>query len=111
MGLIKTFFGLVLIAVFVVFGYWMYATYTAETADDPIWAGINSLMPGVLRQWSCQEIRPRTDAEPAPQSCAEYWDVPAQEEVAAPGMEQNGGSRRNDGQAVETAPAGTVGAD
>jgi hypothetical protein len=87
MGVIKTLFGLILIVVFVGFGYWMYATYTTKTGDDAIWAGLNALMPKELQQWACSEIRQRAGGEPAPQSCAEYWNVPGPEEAAAPGTE------------------------
>ncbi|RIA56631.1 hypothetical protein [Dichotomicrobium thermohalophilum] len=87
MSVIKTLFGLVLIVVFVGFGYWLYATYTTERGDDPIWAGLNGLMPTELQQWACSEIRQRAGGEPAPQSCAQYWNVPGPEEAAAPGTE------------------------
>jgi hypothetical protein len=87
MGVIKTLFGLVLIVVFVGFGYWLYATYTTEQGDDAIWAGLNGLMPTELQQWACGEIKQRAAGAPAPQSCAEYWNVPGPEEAAAPGTE------------------------
>jgi len=87
MSVIKTLFGLILIVVFVGFGYWMYATYTTETGDDPIWAGLNGLMPSELQQWACSEIRERAPRAPAPQSCAAFWNVPGPEEAAAPGAE------------------------
>jgi hypothetical protein len=87
MGVIKTLFGLVLIVVFVGFGYWLQATYTSETGDDAIWAGLNGLMPAELQQWACSEIRQRAGGGSAPQSCAEYWNVPGPEEAAAPGTE------------------------
>jgi hypothetical protein len=87
MGVIKTLFGLILIVVFVGFGYWLQATYMSETGDDPIWAGLNGLMPAELQQWACSEIRQRAGGSSAPQSCAEYWNVPGPEEAAAPGTE------------------------
>jgi len=87
MSVIKTLFGLILIVVFVGFGYWMYATYTTETGDDPIWAGLNGLMPTELQQWACSEIRERAGGAPAPQSCAEFWNLPGPEEAAAPGTD------------------------
>jgi len=87
MGVIKTIFGLILIVVFVGFGYWTYATYTTRTGDDAIWAGINGMMPEVLQQWSCGEIRTRTGGAQVPQSCARFWDEPGPEKAAAPGAE------------------------
>lgn len=116
MAVIKTFFGLILIIVFVVFGYWMYATHTTETGDDAIWAGINGLMPEVLRQWSCSEIEARAGGSPpAPQSCAEYWNVPGPEEAAAPGTEDGTDIAEPFGEdapeAIETAPASAAGTD
>jgi hypothetical protein len=66
MAVIKTFFGLILIFLFVVFGYWMYATYALRSGDNAVWDGINGMMPEVLQQWSCSEIRQRAGADPAP---------------------------------------------
>lgn len=116
MAAIKSFFGLILIFVFVVFGYWMYATYSTDSGDDAIWAGINGMMPEVLRQWSCSEIRTRAGgASPAPQSCAEYWNVPGPEEAAAPGTEDGTdiAEPADEGApaATETAPASAAGTD
>jgi len=87
MSVIKTLFGLILIVLFVGFGYWFYATYTTETGDDAIWAGLNGLMPTELQQWACSEIRERAGGAPAPQSCAEFWNRPGPEEAAAPGAD------------------------
>ncbi len=110
MGVIKTLFGLILIILFVGFGYWMYATYTTERGDDPIWAGLNGLMPTELQRWACVEIKQRTGGAPAPQSCAEYWNVPGQEEAAAPGTETDIAGP-SDEAAPETAPANASAAD
>jgi hypothetical protein len=109
MAVIKTFFGLILIFVFVVLGYWMYATYTLRSADNAVWDGINGMMPEVLQQWSCREIRERAGSDPAPKSCADFWDVPGPEAAAAPGAENGSAGASPDGR--DTAPASAVGAD
>ncbi len=111
MAVIRTFFGLILIFIFVVFGYWMYATYTLRSADNAVWDGINGMMPEVLRQWSCSEIRQRAGADPAPKSCAEFWDVPGPEAAAAPGLEGDADTATPDDEpeALETAPASATG--
>jgi len=104
MGIFKTLFGLILIVLFVGFGYWMYATYTSPAGDDPIWAGLNELMPTELQQWACSEIQQRAGGSPAPQSCAQYWNVPGPEEAAAPGAETDMAAPAMEA-GPETAPA------
>jgi len=112
MSVIKTFFGLILIILFVGFSYWMYATYTSRAGDDAIWDGLNGMMPQTLRQWSCSEIKQRGDGEAAPKSCAAYWDVPGREEAAAPGVESgDDDTALPDGPLIETAPANAGAAD
>jgi len=108
MGVLKAVFGLVLIVLFVGFGYWMYATYTTNTGDDAIWAGLNGLMPQTLQQWACSEVEMRVGGETAPQSCAAYWDAPGPEEAAAPGAETELAAPGTDAD-VDTAPADATG--
>jgi len=109
MAVIRTFFGLVLIFVFVVFGYWMYATYNTRTGDDPIWAGINGMMPEVLRQWACTEVGLRIGQRaPAPQNCGKYWRLPGPEEAAAPGAEDMPDAERSAQDSGEPASATAV---
>jgi len=113
MAVIRTIFGLILIFAFVVFGYWMYATYTLRSGDNAVWDGINGVMPEVLRQWSCSEIRQRAGADPAPKSCAPFWNVPGPEAAAAPGV-ADGREPTEPGReprATETVPAGAAGAE
>jgi len=111
MAVIKTFFGLILIFVFVLFGYWMYGTYMLRSGDNAVWDGINGMMPVVLRQWSCSEIRQRAGADPAPKSCAEFWDVPGPEAAAAPGLEGDAdlAAPEAEPEPSEAAPADTTG--
>lgn len=110
MGVLKAVFGLILIVLFVGFGYWMYATYTTKTGDDAIWAGINGLMPETLQRWSCSEIKQRAGGSPAPQSCAEFWNMPGPEEAAAPGVETDlAGPTEDD--LPDTAPASATAAE
>ncbi len=113
MAVIKAFFGLVFICVFVVFGYWMYATYTLRTSDNAVWDGINGVMPQALQYWSCGEVRQRAGADPAPKSCAAFWDVPGPEAEAAPGLEGDLDEAGPDAepQASESAPTGAPGSD
>jgi hypothetical protein len=108
MSVLKAVFGLVLIVLFVGFGYWMYATYTTKTGDDAIWAGLNGLMPQTLQQWACGEVEMRVGGETAPQSCAAYWDAPGAEEAAAPGAETELATPGADAD-VDTAPADATG--
>jgi hypothetical protein len=77
MGFIRTLLGLVILAVILVFGYWLYASYSTAPAA-PYWAEINSYMPDPLRRWSCQQTRGRLAAagQPAgsaPLGCEGNW--------------------------------------
>ena len=58
MGFIKTVLSLVLVAVVVVFGYWLYAAY-ALAPDTPYWAQINGKMPDPLKRYACEEMKKR----------------------------------------------------
>ncbi|MBC8050198.1 MAG: hypothetical protein H7X92_08645 [Chitinophagales bacterium] len=71
MGFIRTIFSLVIVFIIIVFGYWLYATYTTTNASaDNIWVNINTYMPEPLRDWSCGEIRGRMGPNaPAPVTC------------------------------------------
>lgn len=113
MAVIRTVFGLILISIFVVFGYWMYATYMLRSGDNAVWDGINGIMPGVLQQWSCSEIRQRAGADPVPKSCAAFWDLPGPEAEAAPGLEDGTGvaAPAEEPGTSQTAPASTTGAN
>lgn len=75
MGLIKTLFGVIILSAIVVFGYWLYATYTVASADNETWAMINSQMPEPLRHWACTEVSTRLgdNASTAPEGCADAW--------------------------------------
>jgi hypothetical protein len=74
MGFIKTLIGLIILALIVVSGYWLYATKT-NAPDAPYWADINTYMPDPLRQWSCQQVKERlgSAAQAAPRSCEGLW--------------------------------------
>ncbi len=73
MGVIKTLLGVVILVAIVVFGYWLYATYTIASADDEIWVKVNSQMPDPLRKWACTEVNGRISAAEAPQGCTDVW--------------------------------------
>ncbi len=61
---------LVFILITLVFSYWLFASYvTAPHA--PLWAGINSYMPGALRRFACEQARTREPTAPI-QSCEGY---------------------------------------
>ncbi|MBX2806910.1 MAG: hypothetical protein KTR19_13130 [Hyphomicrobiales bacterium] len=75
MGVLKTLLGMVILLAIVVFGYWLYATYTSANADDPIWAQINEYMPEELRKWSCEQMNARLIEEDAPATCADVWQA------------------------------------
>ena len=49
---------LIILAIIVVFGYWLYATYVTAP-DAPYWAQINRNMPDPLRRFSCDQIKKR----------------------------------------------------
>ena len=70
MGLIRAIIVLFVLAVIVVFGYWLYASYVAGP-NAPYYAEINSKMPDPLRRWSCAQIKTRTTGA-APASCEGY---------------------------------------
>ena len=70
MGVIKTVLGLVILAVIVVGGFWLYATYTIASANDgdwqtQAWTEVNSRLPEPLRGWACSEIQGRLQQMPA----------------------------------------------
>lgn len=73
MGFIRTIFSLLIVFIIIVFGYWLYATYTtANASNDKIWVNINQYMPDPLRKWSCDEIKARTGATETPMTCEGY---------------------------------------
>ncbi len=75
MGVVKTLLGIVILLAIIVFGYWLYATYTIGTADDEMWIRVNSNLPAPLREWSCAEVNSRVlDAE-APEGCSGFWQA------------------------------------
>jgi hypothetical protein len=74
MGFIKTLLGIVILAAIIVFGYWLYATYTIASANDEIWVQVNSRMPDPLRKWACGEVSGRIGrGAQAPSGCADAW--------------------------------------
>jgi|GEM_PF-2136525 len=73
MGFIKTIFGLVIILVIVVFGYWLYASYMTSP-NAPYWAEINGYMPEPLRRFSCAQTKQRVGPGTPPPSCQGYWE-------------------------------------
>jgi hypothetical protein len=77
MGVIKTLLGVVILVAIVVFGYWLYATYTIASADDEMWVEVNSRMPDPLRKWACTEVNGRIAASEAPNGCADVWKTAA----------------------------------
>jgi hypothetical protein len=75
MGFIKTLLGIVILVAIIVFGYWLYATYTIASANDEIWVQVNSKMPDPLRKWACSQVNGRigrTSAQ-APTGCSDAW--------------------------------------
>jgi hypothetical protein len=58
MGFIRGLISLVILAIIVVFGYWLYATLTSAP-DAPYWAQINGYMPDQLRRYSCDQVKKR----------------------------------------------------
>jgi hypothetical protein len=72
MGFIRTIFGLLILLIIIVFGYWLYASY-ATAPDAPYWAQINANMPEPLRRWSCEQVKGRVGSGAAPESCEGYW--------------------------------------
>jgi hypothetical protein len=73
MGIIKTLLGIVILLAIIVFGYWLYATYTIGSADDEIWIKVNSNLPAPLREWSCAEVNSRIQDAEAPDGCGGFW--------------------------------------
>lgn len=67
MGLIRAIINLIIIAVLVILGYWLYASYvTAPNA--PYWADINRNLPDAMRRFSCEQVRKRQASGPI-ESC------------------------------------------
>jgi hypothetical protein len=54
----RTILSLLLLAIVVVFGYWLYGAY-ALTPDTPYWAQINTNMPDSLKRYACGEMKKR----------------------------------------------------
>lgn len=73
MGIIKTLLGAVILLAIIIFGYWLYATYTLAAADDEIWIKINSQLPSQLREWSCKTVNGRMPLAQAPKGCDAFW--------------------------------------
>lgn len=83
MGVIKTLLGIVIVLAIIVFGYWLYATYTIASADDEMWVEVNSHMPNPLRKWACTEVNGRIATPDAPQGCSDVWQTAAAPQTAA----------------------------
>lgn len=77
MSVIKTLLGVVILLAIVVFGYWLYATYTIASVDDEIWIKVNSNLPAPLREWSCAEVNSRVQDAEAPEGCGGFWQAAA----------------------------------
>ncbi len=73
--MIRTLLGIVVLLAVIVFGYWLYATYTIGSADDQMWTEVNSRMPDPLRKWACAEVKTRigSSASAAPVGCVDAW--------------------------------------
>ena len=92
MGAIKTLLGLVILLAILVFGYWLYATYTSASTDDRIWAQINERMPQQLRKWSCEQMNARLTEQEAPKSCADVWQTAIGPNIdAEPSLQRSSG--------------------
>jgi len=69
MGFIRSLLGIVVLLAIIVFGYWLYATYTIASANDEMWVEVNSRMPEPLRKWSCNEVKNRLQTPGEPTGC------------------------------------------
>jgi hypothetical protein len=69
MGFIRSLLGIVVLLAIIVFGYWLYATYTIASANDEMWVEVNSRMPDPLRKWSCNEVKNRLGTPQEPTGC------------------------------------------
>lgn len=87
MGVIKTLLGIVILVAVIVFGYWLYATYTIASADDEMWIKVNSNLPAPLREWSCAEVNSRVQNAEAPDGCGGFWQAAATDIPAEPAPE------------------------
>ena len=74
MGFIRTIFGLLILLLIIVFGYWLYASYVTAP-EAPYWAQINGYMPEPLRHWSCAQTKGRAGNAPStpPAGCEDSW--------------------------------------
>jgi hypothetical protein len=108
MGALKTLMGMVILLAIVVFGYWLYATYTSATTNDRIWAQINENMPDQLRRWSCEQMNARLKEEEPPASCADIWQTAIAPNIdAEPVLESNAGASGAPQDTVEETRAAT----
>lgn len=110
MGALKTLMGMVILVAILVFGYWLYATYSSATANDRVWAQINENMPDQLRKWACEQMNARLVEEEAPANCADVWRTAIGPNIdAEPVFETNAGAGSVQDTVVETrAPATPV---
>lgn len=83
MDFIKTLLGIVILVAIVVFGYWLYATYTMASADDEVWIKVNNNMPDPLRKWSCESVNKRFKTVKAPIGCNEFWRQEAEDSASS----------------------------
>lgn len=67
MGFIRTLFALIILAVIIVGGYWLYASYVSAP-NAPYWAEINRNLPRWASDFSCQKVRERQPTGDVP-SC------------------------------------------
>jgi hypothetical protein len=65
MGFIRSLLGIVVLLAIIVFGYWLYATYTIASANDEMWVEVNSRMPDPLRKWKSRTVSARRRSRPA----------------------------------------------
>ena len=103
MGALKTLMGIVILLAILVFGYWLYATYSSATANDRVWAQINGNMPDQLRKWACAQMNARLVEEEAPETCADVGQTAIGPNIdAEPVLETNAGAGSVQDTVVET---------
>ena len=66
LGVIKTFFGLIILVAMLISGFWLSGIYTPYVSPSgEYWAMLNSKLPTCAQNWACEEIRNRSGQAPA----------------------------------------------
>jgi hypothetical protein len=66
---LQLFFGVLLLIVVGVVGFWLWYVTTSPTAFQSPGMDINNLMPAPLNEWGCEQLKKRFGQDRAPFGC------------------------------------------